>query len=189
MSAHLKALFGVLLAGVILAGVFFYFFYKPQPEQQVSSIDLVEKMKEQGLPEIQIPDLSGKTFDLESLKGKILIVNFWASWCEPCIEEVPSLVSLVKQLDGQVELIAISGDSDKTEILSFLKSFSSLKGPNISLLWDENKMAVKAFGVERLPETFIVGRDFKLIKKVVGSVRWDHSESVNFFKDLIKVPK
>ena len=188
MSAHLKALMGVLLAGVILAGVFFAFFYKAQPEVQGPSIDLVEQMRLKGIPEIQASDLAGKKFDLGPLKGKILIVNFWASWCEPCIEEVPSLVSLVKQLGGQVELIAISGDSDKAEITSFLKSFPGLQGPYITLLWDQDKSLVQKFGIERLPETFIVGRDLKLVKKVVGSVHWDNADSVSYFKELIKAP-
>ncbi len=188
MSAHLKALLGVLAAGLILVGVYFSFFYKARPEPQGLSIDLVEQMRAQGIPDFKITDLAGKDFDLTPLKGKILIINFWASWCEPCIEEVPSLISLVKKLDGQVELLAISGDSDKGEIVSFLKSFPDLQGDHMTLLWDQDKSVVKKFGVERLPETFIVGRDLKLVKKVVGSVRWDHAESVNFFQDLIKAP-
>ncbi len=188
MSAHLKALFGVLLAGAILAGIFFAFLYKPKSEEAAPSIDLVEQMRVSGIPEIKAQDLTGKEFDISAFKGKILIVNFWASWCEPCVEEVPSLMSLVKQLDGQVELIAISGDSDKAEIMSFLKSFPGLQGAHITLLWDQDKSLVKNFGIERLPETFIVGRDGKLVKKVVGSVRWDHQESVTYFKELIKMP-
>ena len=95
-------------------------------------------------------------------------------------------MTLIQQLDGQVELIAISGDSEVGEIMSFLKSFPKLQGPHITLLWDEDKSMVQKFGVERLPETFIVGRDGKLVKKVVGSVRWDHPESVKYFKELIQ---
>ncbi len=188
MSAHLKALIGVLLACAVIAGIFFAFFYEKEPAEQGPSIDLVEKMRTQSIPEMEAQDLNGKDFDFTPLKGKILIINFWASWCAPCIEEVPSLVALIAQLNGQVELVAISGDSEIGEITSFLKSFPSLQGPNITLLWDQNKVMVKRFGVERLPETFIVGRDLKLVKKVVGSVSWDHPESVTYFKELISKP-
>ncbi len=188
MSAHLKALFGVLLAGAIFAGIYFASVHKAESEVPAPSMDLVEQMRASGIPEIKAPDLSGKAFEGSIFKGKILIVNFWASWCEPCIEEVPSLMSLVRQLDGQAELIAISGDSDKAEIMSFLKSFPGLQGPHITLLWDQDKSLVKKFGIERLPETFIAGRDGKLVKKVVGSVRWDHAESVSYFKELIQTP-
>ncbi len=188
MSAHLKALMGVLLTCVVSAGIFFAFFYEKEPTAEGPSIDLVEQMRARSIPDIEVQDLNGKDFDITPLKGKILIINFWASWCEPCIEEVPSLVALIGQMNGQVELVAISGDSEIGEITSFLKSFPSLQGPNITLLWDQNKVMVKRFGVERLPETFIVGRDLKLVKKVVGSVRWDHPESVTYFKELVNKP-
>ena len=186
MSAHLKAFVAVLLASAVIAAIFFVFFYKPIPEVQGPSIDLVDQMRAQGIPELKALDLKGQDFKFSPLKGKIRIVNFWASWCEPCIEEVPSLMTLIQQLDGQVELIAISGDSEIGEIMSFLKSFPKLQGPHITLLWDKDKSMVQKFGVERLPETFIVGRDGKLVKKVVGSVRWDHPESIKYFKELIQ---
>ena len=156
MSAHLKALVAVFFASAVFAGIFFIFFYKPVPEVQGPSIDLVEQMRVQGIPDLKAVDLQGKDFDFAPLKGKIRIINFWASWCEPCIEEVPSLMALIQQLNGQVELVAISGDSDTTEITSFLKSFPKLQGPHITLLWDKDKSMVQKFGVERLPETFIV---------------------------------
>jgi cytochrome c biogenesis protein CcmG/thiol:disulfide interchange protein DsbE len=185
LSAHLKAIFGVLVTLCILGAVFFFFNRPAKVVEGPSVVDRVEKMKLEGVPLFTSHDLAGHEFNLESQKGKTLIVNFWASWCEPCVEEVPSLIALIKKLDGKVELIAVSGDSDKVEIESFLKSFPELRGPHISILWDQDKSIVQNYGVERLPETFIVGPDLKLIKKVVGSVHWDQPDSVNYFEQLV----
>lgn len=187
MAAHLKALLGVTLA-ILLVATAFFFLNKPVVEVEGPPLDIIEEMKIKGVPKFKSQDLDGQGFDLENLKGKILIINFWASWCEPCVEEVPSLVSLVSKLKGKAQLIAISGDSDRKEVDSFLKAFPELKNENISLIWDEDKSLMKSYAVGRLPETFIVNQNFRLVKKVVGSVRWDHPESISYFEHLIQNP-
>lgn len=182
MAAHFKALLGVVLATLILAGAFFAF-YKP-PTTQGPAISLVDKFKSEGVPPLKGATLDGVKVNLEQFKGKSIIINFWASWCEPCIEEVPSLIRLIQKTKGDVVLLAISADSARSEIEAFVKSFPGLKTENIYLLWDDQKDFMRNYGVERLPESFIVGKDLKLIRKVVGSINWDHPDTIDFFKGL-----
>jgi thiol-disulfide isomerase/thioredoxin len=186
MSAHLKALISVLILAALLVGVGFWYQNRQAPVAEGPQINLLDKMKTEGVPVFKMQTLNGSTVDLEEFKNQVVIINFWASWCEPCVEEVPSLISLIEKLDGQVKLIAISGDSGKEEIVPFIKSFPGLNQKNISVIWDDQRTAMKQYGVERLPETFIVGKDLKLVKKVVGAVHWDHPESIQYFKNLIQ---
>jgi cytochrome c biogenesis protein CcmG, thiol:disulfide interchange protein DsbE len=182
MSAHLKAIIGVLFAGTVF-GLAFWGLYKPTVKQG-PVIDLIEQMKEEGVPLFKMETLFGRSFDLKEFKNEVLIINFWASWCEPCIAEVPSLISLVEKMKGKVTLIAVSTDSYRSEIAAFLKSCPGIKKDKIHLLWDEKKTLMTSYGVNRLPETFVVGRGLKLSRKIVGAIDWEHPETIQYFNKL-----
>jgi hypothetical protein len=93
---------------------------------------------------------------------------------------------LVESQKGAVQLLAISGDNTREDIEAFLKAFPKIKNPNIQLIWDEDHSLTKAYEVDRLPESFIAGKDLKLVKKIVGSINWHTPDSEVFMKDLIQ---
>lgn len=183
MKQHLKALAVVLVVGALCAWGFMTVF--GNKEQAPANYASIEVMQTQGVPNFTTKDLAGSSFDLQSLKGKVVIVNFWASWCTPCIEEVPSLIKLVKEFKGQVELIAISGDSSRNDIDVFLKSFPELKGENIKIVYDEDRSLMKQFQIARLPESLVLGPDQKLAKKLVGSIDWYNKDSIAYVNSLL----
>lgn len=189
MSAHLKAFFGVVLSAIILVGSLVAFFRPSNRAPEGPSLSLMERMKTEGVPSLIGSTLDGQSVDISKYQGKVIVINFWASWCEPCIEEVPSLISLIEKMKGEAVLLAVSGDSDIQEVNSFLKAFPGLKNKNIFVMWDENKKIIESYGVERLPETFIVGPDMKLVKKVVGSINWAHDDSVQYLKNILSEKK
>ncbi len=186
MNRHLKAIVAVFVLAFIGVWAFNKFFLA-KTQQVPSSVMSLEQMEKQGVPNFSAKDLDGKPFELHSLGGKVVILNFWASWCAPCIEEIPSLLSLVKEFKGDVQLVAVSGDSSREDIDVFMKAFPDLKNhKDIKMIWDEDRSIMQQFEVSRLPESLVVGKDNKLKKKIVGTIDWYNEDSLAYMKDLLK---
>ncbi len=99
---------------------------------------------------------------------------------------MPSLIKLVKEFKGQVELIAISGDSSREDIDVFMKSFPELKEANIRIVYDEDRSLMKKFDIARLPESLVVDPHQKLAKKLTGSIDWYNKDSVAYINTLLR---
>jgi hypothetical protein len=87
-------------------------------------------------------------------------------------------------MKGKVEVIAVSEDSTKEDIETFLKSFSKTQNPYFHIVWDKDRSIGQAYQADRLPESYIADKNLKLAKKVVGSIPWDTKEALQFMKDL-----
>jgi len=116
----------------------------------------------------QVPGLDAAAF-----KGKVSIVNVWASWCVPCHDEAPLLTELAK--DNRIQLIGINYKDTPDNARRFLGRYGN---PFASVGVDGNGRAAIEWGVYGVPETFIVGRDGKIAYKVVGPITPDNFESV-----------
>ncbi len=185
MKQHLKAF--AIVTALALAGLWAYTqFVNQRLKGTPSDYSNLESMERDGVPNFTAKTMEGMEFDLESYRGKVIILNFWASWCGPCIEEVPSLIKLVQEFKGQVQLIAISGDSKVDDIEVFMKSFPEMKGKNIHIVFDEDRSLMKRFQVARLPESLVLNSDLKLVKKIVGSIEWYNEDSVAYIESLLK---
>lgn len=184
MKQHLKALLVIIIIATVGTWAF-KTYYVSKLQEAPGTITSLEGMERDGAPNFVAKDFAGSSFELKELSGKVVILNFWASWCAPCIEEVPSLIKLVKEFKGDVELIAVSGDSSKEDIDVFLKSFPELRGANIRVVWDEDRSLMKQFQVSRLPESLVLNREQKLAKKLVGSIDWYNQDSISYMKSLL----
>lgn len=147
--------------------------------------ELMNQLETQGLAEFSFKTLDGASHDIREFEGHLVVMNFWASWCAPCIEEVPSLIKLVDRFGGRVKLIAVSGDSELQDIEVFLKSFPGLKREHIYLVFDEDKSIMQRFNVLRLPESFVFGTDLKLERKIVGTIDWFTEDAVAYVEELL----
>lgn len=185
MTKYLKGLLAVLVVGTLIVWGFAIWRDRTLNSSEESRLALMDRMEQVGLPEIAGTSIRGEAVTLESLKGKLVIVNFWASWCAPCLEEFPSMIKLVKEFKGDVVLIAVSQDSNREDIDAFLKSFPDGNNPSIHVVWDEKRDIGKAYEVDRLPESFLAGVDGKLVTKIVGTINWYSDESVQYVRDLL----
>lgn len=183
MKIHFKALLVVLVLGALGAWAFKHFYMADlrSGPQVVAPVN----WETDGLPDFETKLLDGTPFRFSSLKGKVVILNFWASWCGPCVEEVPSLIKLVKEFNGEVQLVAISGDSSQNDIDVFLKSFPELKAENIKIIWDEDRSIMKQYAIDRLPESMVADRAQLMVKKLVGSIDWYNADSKAYMKGLL----
>jgi len=131
------------------------------------------------LPKFDFKTIEGGQFNIyaEEFKNKIIILNFWASWCGPCVDEFPEMIRLISKYKKDVVLVAISNDSIKKDIFKFLKDFKefdkTIYSKSVYLGWDKSRdIALGFFDVARLPESFIVNKSQMIVKKVVGSAEW-----------------
>jgi thiol-disulfide isomerase/thioredoxin len=143
------------------------------------------------VPKVSFVDLEGGAFTLDEFKGKVVLLNFWASWCPPCAVEFPSLLRLIRRYDGDVALVAVSNDEDKEAIGKFLKDFegefaAELKSPSLRVAWDRDRgLSGNTFNTVQFPETIIVSPDGRMARKVVGDIRWDSDEIRSFMDALL----
>lgn len=179
---------GAALLAAGLMGVSFWFWRERTfASAGETTLELAEKLETQGLIPFDYETIDGEKnrFDLASAAGKVVILNFWASWCGPCIEEIPSLMNLVKHYRGRVKLIAVSSDRNLSDVTEFLKAFPKTSDPNIATVWEGYKEIVSAYEVERLPESFVFGPDGKLRKKIVGSIDWFTDDAKQYMDSLL----
>src|SRR5207245_2739219 len=136
---HIKAILAVIILLALLSfPLFKYVSYLSRGMSPSNSTQLLDEMEKSGAPAFTLQDLSGKGHRLSDYSNAVVIINFWASWCAPCVKEFPSLKRLVEKMDHKVKILAISNDSDRADLESFLKSFGSLPSDFI-ILWDKDK--------------------------------------------------
>ena len=151
---------------------------------ELKRMKTVDQMEGEGLKNFTAKSLEGGDISPALYPKKLVIVHFWASWCGPCLTEFPSLISLIEEMNGEVQLIAVSGDDNTADILTFLKAFPKAKNPNIHIVWDSDKALSRMYEVDRLPESFLANRDLKLVKKIVGSINWHSQDTLDYLKSL-----
>lgn len=152
---------------------------------EISKIELVKKLENEGNLSVSALDWSNKKINSSDFVGRPLILHFWATWCAPCVEEVPRLIALNKSFKGKISTWAVSEDTSLEEVKAFLKSYPGLLDEGIHLLVDDSSQLMQLYGVSALPESFIFNKSGKLVKKIVGATRWDSEESSQYFQNLI----
>lgn len=122
-------------------------------------------------PAFSVKTDSGRTITAADFGGRVLVLNFWASWCQPCIEEFGGLSKFAQETSGQgVVVLAVSIDrSDKA-----YKRFIESTRPNFQTSRDPEADISSSYGTFLVPETYVIGKDGKVVKKIIGAIEnWD----------------
>lgn len=183
MNVYLKGAIAALLAVGLIYTWYRQNEFKLPANQSPAEFKTLSQMESEGVPDFELERMDGSKFRLSDLKGKILIVNFWASWCDPCVEEFPSMVNLAQKMEGDLVIVAVSTDENKADIEPFLKAFS-VPEKGFEVVWDKDHKVMEMYGVKKIPESFIVGTDFRLARKIVGIENWDSDNAIAFFHAL-----
>lgn len=130
-------------------------------------------------------DLNKKSITLSSLLNKIVMINFWATWCAPCIEELPSLNKLAKYYPKDLIILAVSNENTD-DIKNFLMSFPDFHSNFIPANVGKDKM-LATFSLRAFPETYILGKNGQLIEKIIGPQKWDSEEWKKKIKSFISM--
>ena len=140
------------------------------------------------VPDFRLPDLAGAQVDLSGQRGRVLFVNFWATWCPPCREEAPSLERLYRELREEgFELLAISVDAPGMN--AQIEVFRSELGLSFPILLDPGKLAHDAFGVTGVPETYLIDSDGRLAERFIGPRDWDDPRYARTVRRLLSKAK
>ncbi len=121
-------------------------------------------------PDFELSDLDGKIHHLSDYRGKVLIVNFWATWCPPCREEMPSMERAWQKIkDDGMAMIAINVGEDEDTIFQFTASYPV----TFPLLLDQDSEVVGPWGVRGLPTTYVVDPQGRVVYRAIGGREWD----------------
>ena len=135
-------------------------------------------------PGFQLEDTAGNKVSLESLRGKVVLVNFWATWCPPCRAEMPSMEKLNEAMAGEdFVMLAINVEENgRSSVPEFLN-----KTPHaFPILYDDQGIVQELYGVYKFPESFVIRKDGIIDDKVIGAIDWAHPETIAYFKGLAK---
>jgi len=137
-------------------------------------------------PDFTFPGLDGKKVRLSDYKGKVVLVNIWATWCPPCVDEMPSMEKLYQKFKGEnFEILAVSIDEPG---LKAVAPFMKKSGLTFPALIDSEGTIKTVYGITGIPESFIIDQQGILIKKIVGPVDWAATNVFRFFSELIQKP-
>ena len=138
----------------------------------------------QPAPDFTLPGLDGKMVSLSDYRGHVVLVNVWATWCPPCVDEMPSMERLYQELkDENFEIVAISIDAMGAEAVA---SFMEKNNLNFAALLDPEGTIKSVYQITGVPESFIVNKKGILVEKIIGPRNWAAPEVVKYFRDLIR---
>ncbi len=135
-------------------------------------------------PEFRLTSLDGRQVSLSDFKGKVAMVHFWATWCPPCVQEMPMIEKLYRDFLGKdLEILAVSVDEGGAEAVS---SFLKQNKLSLPVLLDPGAAVSKSYGTYKFPETYIVDRNGIVKYKAIGPRDWGDPATVKALQDLIE---
>ncbi|MES9971579.1 MAG: TlpA disulfide reductase family protein [Candidatus Thiodiazotropha sp.] len=144
----------------------------------------LETMEEiHSAPELKLKDLNGANYRLRDLKGKVVLVNFWTSWCPPCIEEMPSLIRLDEAMSqADFVILAVNVEEEKRRVSNIARRLKL----SFPVLLDPTKIVGNAWKVKVFPSSFLVDVQGRLRYQAIGPVDWDNDEITGIVNQLIQ---
>ena len=140
--------------------------------------------EKQNISDLKFKDNEGKEISFSDFQDKVLLVNFWATWCAPCIKEMPSLDRLKKKINKNFDVIAISVDRDGVKKVKDF--FNEYKITNLGKYFDIKNSLAKEMNLIGLPTSFFINKKGDLIGYFQGDMEWDNDTVIEFINYLIK---
>jgi len=166
-----------ILIIVVLVGILIVFFASnPSHGPKMAKIGSAPQ-------DFELIDVTNSKTTLSSIKGSVVFINFWATWCESCVDEMPSMERLTRYFAGNpgFKVVTILYKDDLDTALSFMKE----SGYTFPVYLNPDESAAKMFGITGIPETFIIDKKGNLRDKVIGPAEWDSPNTIQTFQGLI----
>jgi len=136
-------------------------------------------------PALELNGIDGEHFDLAALDGRVVVINFWATWCPPCVAEMPSIQRMWKRLHGLgLDVLAVNVGEDTSRIENFLENFHPrLEFP---ILLDPEGVAFNTWNISGLPKTYVVGKKGRIIYEATGGREMDSEHIQGLLRELLE---
>ena len=153
---------------LLVGSVIWFSLRKEELPERLKNIDHMQK----GEWDFSFRDLNQKNYHLVEFQGKVVLINIWATWCLPCVEELPSLIKLAQSFPNKLIVIAVTQE-DMSVVQDFIKQFGKT-GKNF-IVGISNE-AFEVFSPQALPESYLIDKEGKLLEKILGPRMWDSFE-------------
>ena len=174
---NLQLLLTILI--VIVVSVFLIVLLREEKDSTLTTIGPIQLGSE--APNFDFPDLDGKKVSLSDHRGKVVLVNIWATWCPPCRQEMPSMQRLYEKFKGEnLEILAVSIDSTGREAVAPFMRKMNLTFP---ALLDPKETIKPLYRITGVPESFIIDKDGIVVEKIIGPIDWAAPKVFLFFRD------
>jgi peroxiredoxin len=176
MKTMILVTLGVLVAAAVLpAG-------ELTPEE-IREIGLQPLKEGTAIVDFELQQLGGGTRSLGSFKGKVVFLNFWATWCGPCRQEMPSMERLYKRLKGKgLEIVAVNLQEDAKAVQKFVDEHKL----TFPVLLDQSGRVGATYGARSIPTTYVVDREGIVLAGTIGTREWDTEPYIRFFERLLQ---
>lgn len=188
LNSMKKAYFFVVIFSVVMAIAAYIYWTRLNFNESPSLISYEMEGIPQALqvgqpaPDIALKDLEGKVTQLKDYRGKVVLINFWATWCPPCLTEMPSLVSAYQKLKKEgLEILAINLDENQKPVHKFVDRLR----PPFKIFLDPGGNSAQAYLVYGLPYTVILDRQGNIRHKIFGGHSWDNGKPFEKIKSLL----
>jgi peroxiredoxin len=173
--------FAVLVFGLAIAFLIWKSGQTGIPTEPPKSAE--SQLEDLPAPDFTLPDLNGIEHALSAYKGKIVFLNIWATWCQPCKDEMPSMEKLYQRFkDKDFIMLAVSIDKDgKKSVEPFMKEYNL----TFPALLDQEGITSKLYKTTGVPETFIIDKNGIIIHKVIGPRDWGKEAAFEVFENII----
>jgi peroxiredoxin len=151
--------------------------------EAIKELDLIKPARLKLADDFAVPTPGGETFRLGDQRGKVVMVNFWATWCPPCLEEMPAMERLYrKHKDAGFTLVAISVDADPRKVKPFVSEHKLTMPIGVDAKMD----LANTYGVRALPSSFVVARDGNLAALAIGPRHWDNDAAHSLVEGMLR---
>lgn len=181
----------VLVLLIAISIVFLYLYLSYMKEKRVEKVDYGTLFSSLGIQEITPPtealdftlkNLEGSEISLEDFEGKVVFLNFWATWCGPCREEMPSMEKLWQRFKEEAFVIlAVDLREEKEEVNSFMKDY----GLTFSVLLDSRGEVANNYGIRAIPTTFLIDSEGRIVGKALGARDWASEDAFDLIEHLL----
>lgn len=165
-----KFLIGFVLFSVVVTAAVYALDLEPK---QNSASNTTKVASAAPAPQFTAMDMQGKLVTLESLKGKPVFLNFWATWCPPCVQEMPHIQAMYEKYGDKMHFVVLNADASKEEVIEFMTE----KGYKFPTYLNHDNNSINAYGIQSIPATFIIDAQGNLVKSEIGGLSKAQMES------------